>query len=346
MQELLYIVLLLLFFLSVLTFLFVFFCGCRRDSFITHRAFCDALAQESARTVTEAVNPLVLSSRSHTQFHSQYGFQLAPPSVKKELQDINISRPSDHHIIPSWLACSSSSVPPLVLPNPTHLDQSSLGVHHEIENPNSFNNHSFISPHIMSATALLQKASQTAPYSPSIMPRSVPPPHLMMHHHHHVQVQQPECTAAALYNSSSSSISAVSSGIIMGSSGFSHCLASYNGNNKAAIFNTETDQPSSLLHHDDMMGSGFNPQNNNFEEFDSKSTQSQVVSKSSNIKGGDGGGAIISEEMTRDFLSLGAAFSQRDHQYLFNMSASDGLDYPLGSLSYGKPNQNQAPWPG
>lgn len=295
--------------------------------------------------MTEAVNPPVLSSRSHTQFHSQYGFQLAPPSVKKELQDINISRPSDPHIIPSWLACSSSSVPPLVLPNPTHLDQSSLGVHHEIENPNSFNNHSFISPHIMSATALLQKASQTAPYSPSIMPSSVPPPHLMMHHHH-VQVQQPECTAAALYNSSSSSISAVSSGIIMGSSGFSHCLASYNGNNKAAIFNTETDQPSSLLHHDDMMGSGFNPQNNNFEEFDSKSTQSQVVSKSSNIKGGDGGGAIISEEMTRDFLSLGAAFSQRDHQYLFNMSASDGLDYPLGSLSYGKPNQNQAPWPG
>uniref|UniRef100_A0A0E0MSL4 C2H2-type domain-containing protein n=1 Tax=Oryza rufipogon TaxID=4529 RepID=A0A0E0MSL4_ORYRU len=29
-------------------------CGCRRDSFITHRAFCDALAEESARAVTAA----------------------------------------------------------------------------------------------------------------------------------------------------------------------------------------------------------------------------------------------------------------------------------------------------
>lgn len=30
---------------------------CRRDSFITHRAFCDALAEESAKTQTVAAPP-------------------------------------------------------------------------------------------------------------------------------------------------------------------------------------------------------------------------------------------------------------------------------------------------
>jgi hypothetical protein len=44
--------------------------------------------------------------------------------------------------------------------------------------------------------------------------------------------------------------------------------------------------------------------------------------------------------MTRDFLSLGA-FSQRD-DLLFGISGIH--DHPLGSLSYGKQNQNQIPW--
>ncbi|GAU34450.1 hypothetical protein TSUD_06610 [Trifolium subterraneum] len=83
-----------------------------------------------------------------------------------------------------------------------------------------------------------------------------------------------------------------------------------------------------------MRGGMFDPQidNNNFE-----GQQYSNFGKSNIMKGG----AIINDdEMTRDFLSLGA-FSQRD-DFLFSISG--GIDDPLGSLSYGKKNQNQTPW--
>lgn len=71
---------------------FAFFCGCRRDSFITHRAFCDALAQESSRVV----NPHPLLS---TQFRS-HGLQLQAPSLlKREHDHFNLLTSE----IPSWL---------------------------------------------------------------------------------------------------------------------------------------------------------------------------------------------------------------------------------------------------
>ncbi|KAJ7958366.1 Protein indeterminate-domain like [Quillaja saponaria] len=66
----------------------------RRDSFITHRAFCDALAQESGRAIT-AMNPLL---SSQTQFHP-----LLLSSVKKEQQLFDL-RPE----ISSWLSCPSA----------------------------------------------------------------------------------------------------------------------------------------------------------------------------------------------------------------------------------------------
>ncbi|PQQ04612.1 hypothetical protein Pyn_40330 [Prunus yedoensis var. nudiflora] len=170
----------------------------RRDSFITHRAFCDALAEESARAITTGNNnPLLISpqqqqlqqpgssSASHHhhmnlnqvqlahQFQDLHGF-----SLKKEQQSFTSLRPD----LPPWLACpgppnntsidlsSSSSI------FSTRLDQNFTQTHqdlslhdHNSTAPNPNPNPSLgptlppfqpaPSPH-MSATALLQKAAQ------------------------------------------------------------------------------------------------------------------------------------------------------------------------------------------
>ncbi|KAI5393517.1 protein indeterminate-domain 7 [Lathyrus oleraceus] len=306
----------------------------RRDSFITHRAFCDVLSHESAISMS-AVNPLF---SHHSQFHS-HGFQ--PPTLKKE-QDFNNLRPSE---IPSWLFPSHMNHYDQN-PNPTSLF------------PSNFNSNNIItssSPH-MSATSLLQKASQIGVTVSKTDQEHCRSSQLMQTH---VPFEY-----KTLYMNSSSPVS----GIVMPSreeiaTGFSHCLAPYG--NKAAIAsecfeggvtvtatntatNTTNTEESSLLH-DVIFGNEssqfegvvttmrgmFDTQrgsnNNNFEEFVSKSTQTQYsqFGKSNN-----------DDEMTRDFLSLGA-FSQRD---LFNISGIN--DDPLGSLSYGKQNHNQNPWRG
>uniref|UniRef100_A0A5B7BBE8 Putative beta-galactosidase 17 n=1 Tax=Davidia involucrata TaxID=16924 RepID=A0A5B7BBE8_DAVIN len=164
----------------------------RRDSFITHRAFCDALAEESARAITG--NPLVSSqaagtcSTSHiNQFNSHHD-HLHAFSIKKEQQNFNQ--------IPPWLACP----PPVPVvgagPGPPPIDLTSSMIfstrspidhhhhhHHHQEftvlqtqdltvhgNPNPNPNTSTVGPTLptyhptafphMSATALLQKAAQ------------------------------------------------------------------------------------------------------------------------------------------------------------------------------------------
>ena len=254
---------------------------CRRDSFITHRAFCDALAQESTGALNiTAMNPPI--SSHHTPLHS-HGLQ-EPPFMKREQECYNL-RPE----IPPWLAppqvgeeavtaLDFSSQQPLL---PTQLEHSRTL--HEKPNsnlittllPNSLQ--STASLH-MSATALLQKASQIG----ATMSKTTAPslamlrPHLQ---HHQGHVPDDECTKG--YGSSSSTMASLSSsvsGMVMHSrdaigSGFGHGLASY-GNKAAAstdyleegVANTEANfhhhqhhphhhhQESSLFH-DVMMGS-------------------------------------------------------------------------------------------
>lgn len=177
----------------ILFYFLIFFY--RRDSFITHRAFCDALAEESARAIT--ANPVMLSSHHH---HQQQQQQPAGSSTTSHINlqtqfNINPHHHQDLHgftlkkeqptgysglrqEIPPWLACN---------PGPPHLDISSSSSifstrldHHQDFNQDLSNNihdqahhpnpnpslgptlppyQPTPSPH-MSATALLQKAAQ------------------------------------------------------------------------------------------------------------------------------------------------------------------------------------------
>ncbi|KAJ9179336.1 hypothetical protein P3X46_011139 [Hevea brasiliensis] len=156
----------------------------RRDSFITHRAFCDALAEENGRAIVGAPNsvlhsaqPAPGSSTSHNinlqmpQFNATSTQGLHAFSLKKELQSFSL-RPE----LPPWLACppglgaGAGPGPPHHWQIPVdHLSSSSslILTHHQELSPNPNPSlgpalphyHAAPSPHV-SATALLQKATQ------------------------------------------------------------------------------------------------------------------------------------------------------------------------------------------
>ncbi|KAL1538177.1 protein indeterminate-domain 11-like [Salvia divinorum] len=136
----------------------------RRDSFITHRAFCDALAEESAKSTTPTIIPSLQNASNSFSHHinlqqiqsqlpfpmkkEHQGFTLrppwllaAPPPTQPSLfQDFQENPQNHHHHNPN----------PNPNPNPNTTTTSSMG-------PTPFHHHPF--PHI-SATALLQKAAE------------------------------------------------------------------------------------------------------------------------------------------------------------------------------------------
>ncbi|XP_075100026.1 protein indeterminate-domain 7 [Nicotiana tabacum] len=167
----------------------------RRDSFITHRAFCDTLAVESARSAITGGNPIISfpsqaagsSSTSHMnqlqfqtpQYFNSHEFPASAAfSMKKEQpsHDFNVLR---HYTeIPQWLMTCQPFVgagpgPPSSpagfsssVFQATRLDQEYTQSHQDLtstdfhDNPNpNFGGEAAVSPHI-SATALLQKAAE------------------------------------------------------------------------------------------------------------------------------------------------------------------------------------------
>ncbi|PON96020.1 TFIIH C1-like domain containing protein [Trema orientale] len=95
----------------------------RRDSFITHRAFCDALAQESsststttARAMTAIMNPLQHQHQHHHHHLSSSSSQqlVLPQHIEHHLHGggAAIKREVVQDLIPPWLACPPPQPPP------------------------------------------------------------------------------------------------------------------------------------------------------------------------------------------------------------------------------------------
>ncbi|KAI3455568.1 hypothetical protein Pfo_012231 [Paulownia fortunei] len=171
----------------------------RRDSFITHRAFCDALAEESARSITgNNTIPLQAAAGSSAishhinlqQVQSQFNNENELPfPIKKEQHNFSLRTE-----IPPWLAFpptigSGPGPPAFDLTTPSSLfqdfqqNQDFSQNHGHDQNPNPNPNSRLgpttippyhppppaPSPHI-SATALLQKAAQMGAKSSSQCP--------------------------------------------------------------------------------------------------------------------------------------------------------------------------------
>ncbi|XP_022728234.1 protein indeterminate-domain 12-like [Durio zibethinus] len=136
----------------------------RKDSFITHRAFCDALAEESARLsanqlASAATNPALhhFSSQASPNPFSLFTFQthnlLNPPWDPTQASNPNPNNPL--HVKPE-----SHHFSPLIFqepPPPKALITSPFQNLHVSNNPPS-NASTSATPHL-SATALLQKAA-------------------------------------------------------------------------------------------------------------------------------------------------------------------------------------------
>ncbi|XP_058189093.1 protein indeterminate-domain 7-like [Rhododendron vialii] len=153
----------------------------RRDSFITHRAFCDALAQETttARGTTNLAistpNP-ILSSHNNFNLHNNNFFQL---KTEPEYQNSFNLITSSPHLLPPWLTnpnpvdlSTHLFSPPRVDSVHHHHHHSTFNHMHNHQNPNPSSTSTrtppslvpsfqppLLPPH-MSATALLQKAAQ------------------------------------------------------------------------------------------------------------------------------------------------------------------------------------------
>ncbi|XWS70241.1 hypothetical protein CRYUN_Cryun03dG0031900 [Craigia yunnanensis] len=355
----------------------------RRDSFITHRAFCDALAEESARAITTA-NPVFLSSQqlgtsvSHMtnpqpQLHSH------ALSVKREQNHLFNARVPAADSIPPWLAYPPGigagpgppsinlSSSPLLLDNPLAQNENPS------QNPSSNTLPPFqgptASPH-MSATALLQKAAQMG----VTMSKPLQSPLAMQRPHNH---QAHMSGTTGFIGSTSFAVSTAGSGLGLSpreelGSGFTYGLASFG--NKAAVTSGFMEQVAatnstagvgdgaaplnSLLH--DMMSSL-----SSTSEFDGSSSFEQSFNGIWSTKGN----SMNFQETSDLSKTTESQLSRSDHEGRgSSIGGNDGLtrdflglkafprrDFPnvaglnrINSFSaYGQQNQHsQTPWQG
>ncbi|PIN06832.1 Ovo transcription factor [Handroanthus impetiginosus] len=308
----------------------------RRDSFITHRAFCDALAEESSRSMT-LQNPLLLSQTPPNHpFHHNH--PLIP--LKQETQNFNL---------PPWLSADQQTgVGGPATVNPLFRVEQSI--HHENPNPNnisiSTNALSSSNSSLMSATALLQKAAQMGVTMSTKMPgQSSDHESILIRPHHHVG-------APGFCATSSTTTAGLPSREEMGT-GFVHGLSSF-GNK---VVNVTPDCME--LQDINMVGSSnlpcstsgfdgtshfpdsFNVMLNtkrNISSFQENNAHLMSLAKDAGSSGGGGGGG--GDGLTRDFLGLRAFPAHRD---FVNMAGLDQMAASSSSYDHQQP-QNQAPW--
>ncbi|KAI3454146.1 hypothetical protein Pfo_010809 [Paulownia fortunei] len=278
----------------------------RRDSFITHRSFCDALAEERSRSITQNQ---ILSSQTAPNQAQILGFQDPLIPLKQEIQNFNL---------PPWLSAESgpggAGPPANELPTSPRLE---LTIQ-ENPNPNTNISTTLTSSSLMSATALLQKAVQMGVTTSTKLPCQSSESNLMRPHHH--------MGAPGLCAASSTSTAGLSSREEIGT-GFVHGLASFG--NKA--FNVT----SSCMELQDMSLVGYLPSTSGC---DGSSALEDRFNGLLNTKRDNSFQENAHLSVTKEGGGAsGGAFPDRD---LLNMA---GLDQ-MGSSSYDQQAQNQAPW--
>ncbi|MCD9638699.1 hypothetical protein HAX54_022823 [Datura stramonium] len=295
----------------------------RRDSFITHRAFCDALAEESSRTIIPPPNPLLgpaSSTSHHLNLHTLQNFQL-----KQEQQQSNFK---------------------LVPAHPSNELSSQLFIHHQNPNnnlPNSSSSNMFgtSTPH-MSATALLQKAAQIGVTSSSSSSSA-----------------NNMISATSFFSPTTSSnpiMSSTTTGMAAGGGGeyrqFENNTTGFvTGHGLATNYGDNNNKASATFHFGDSVTPGFMEQVHDMHGMMATTASLPCTNFDDGFAIGGGtqfmrGNKENNEGLTRDFLGLRAFPHHRDFLNTTTTSTAAAL-HQMGSSSAAAASfdhQNQSPW--